>query len=84
MPRIQALHHIKGLTAPDLADDNTIWPHTQRSSDQVSNGDFPAALHIGISCLHAHQIRNIPDLQLCIVLDRDNSLLRRYVIRKGI
>src|SRR5256885_13899243 len=36
MPRVHRLQHVEGFGAPDLADDQTVRPHTERRDDEIA------------------------------------------------
>lgn len=81
MTGIHRLQHIQTFSSPDLANDNTVRPHPQRSADQVADGDLAPPLRVSIPGLQGDQVRNRNDLQLCRILHRNDPLLRRDELR---
>ena len=84
MPGIHRLDHIDRLRPPDFSDNDPVRPHPKACLDQVPDADRPAPLHICVSRLHLHEVRNVTDLQLGGVLDRDHSLPRINAVRQDI
>ena len=62
----------------------TIWPHSERSPDQVADLDSPLPLCVGVARLQPYQVRDLPDLQLRRILDRDHPFRFRNKTGHGI
>ena len=84
MSCIHSLDHINSLTSADLADNDPVRAHAERGADQVPDADRAAALDIGVARLEAHQVLDLPDLQLGIIFDGDHAFPFRYVRGEGI
>ena len=77
MTGIEALEHIDGFSAPDFPYNNPGRTHSERSSDQITDGDFPAALSVWTACFQPDEVPDALDLKLCIVLDRNDPFIFR-------
>ena len=76
MTGVQALEHIKSLRPPYLSHNNSVRPHAKTGAYQLPDSNFPAALHIAVACLQAHQIGQTLQLQFRTVLYGDDPFLR--------
>ena len=81
---IHGLEHVQSLAAAALADDDPLRTHTKRGLDQIADRDLTHAGGVGVSRLQADQIVDALDLQLGGVLDRDDALVVRDVVGKGV
>ena len=74
MTSVHRLEHVDGLTATDLADDDTIGSHTQGVSHQVALADFAFTFNIGRACFQTHAVWLL-QLQFGRVFDGDEPLV---------
>lgn len=77
MAGVETLKHIDGFSASDFPYYNPIRSHSERSSDQITDGDFSAALGVWPACFQPDEVPDALDLKLCIVLDRNDPFVFR-------
>ncbi len=83
MAGVHGLQHVKGLIAPDLANDDAVGAHTQRVLDKLALADFAFAFEVWRPCLKPSGMRLLK-AQLRCVLDREEPLAIGYLRGHGI
>jgi len=84
MSGIERLQKINCLTPTNFSHENPVRTHTQTAFQQIPDRHLLLPLRIRIPRLHAHQIFHALKLQLSIILNGDNPLILRNVIRQSI
>ena len=84
MSCIHRLQHVNRFRPAHLADHNPVRAHPKRCADQLADRDLPLSVNAAGSRLQAHKILYVLDLELRIVLDRDQPLAVRYEGRQRI
>ncbi len=83
MTRIHGLQHVEGFLAAAFADDDAVRPHSQRVFYEVALANFPLPLGIQGTRFQAAHMRLL-QLELGRVLDCDQALVRRNIIRERV
>ncbi|MNE67506.1 hypothetical protein D3C80_1631170 [compost metagenome] len=80
MSRVHSLKHVKRFCTPHLANNDAIWPHSQRAANELANRNFSLALRVRVPGFETNEIRHIYNLQLCGILNCDDPLVLWYKI----
>src|ERR1700719_2106387 len=83
MAGAHGLQQVQSLGTTYLANDNTLRPHSQAVSHQVSHGDLALSLEVGRPGLQPYHVRLLK-LQFGCVFAGDDTLVRVDVIRQAI
>ena len=75
---VHRLQHVDRLPAAHFTHDDPVGAHPQRRADQVPDRDGAQPVKAALPRLHPHQILHVADLQLGVVLDRDDPLVLRH------
>src|SRR5256885_16742011 len=75
--------HVEGFGAPDLADDQTVRPHTERRDDEIAERYLRRPIAANRVGLQPRDV-SLSKLELGGVLDGDDSLVARYVPREHV
>lgn len=82
MTGVETLEHIDGFGASYLPHYYPRRTHSQGRSDQITDGNFPAALSIWPACFQPDEVPYTLDLKLCIILDRNDPFIFRDEVGK--
>ena len=77
MAGVETLEHIDGFSASDLPHYYPVRTHSQGCSDQITDGDLPAALGVWPACFQPDEVPDALDLKLCIILDCNDPFVFR-------
>ena len=81
MTGIHRLKHIESLSSAYLTDDDALGSHTKRRLDKIADGDLSRTGGVCVTRLKADKIIDSRDLELGGVLDGDNALIARNIVR---
>jgi hypothetical protein len=81
--RVHGGQEVETFLATDFAQDDPVWPHTQRVDDEVADGDRALALEVGRAGFERQPVRLLKP-KLGRVLDGDDALARVDHLRQGV
>ena len=83
MPGIQSLKHIHCLTSSYLPYHDSVRPHPERCFYQIPDTDRYRTFHICHFCLQPDQIFHALNFQFRVILNSDDPLIFRNIIRQS-